>query len=57
MSMSVQQAVLDGSERCRAPPCLLVDSHMDVLVLLMTVGDVTAPTQHEGLYLPAGPTM
>ena len=44
MSMSVQQAVLDGIERCRAPPCLLVDSLMDVLALRMTVGDLTAPS-------------
>ena len=57
MSMSIQQAVLDGTERCRAPPCLLVDSLMDVLDLLMAVGGLTAPTQHEGFSLPAGPTM
>ena len=57
MSMSVQQAVLDGTERCRAPPCLLVDSRVDALSLRMTVGGLTAPTQHEGFSLPAGLAM
>ncbi len=55
MNKSVQQAVLDEIERCRTQLHQLVDSHMDALVLRMTVGDLTAYLQDTGAHiLPLG---
>lgn len=53
--MSIQQAVLDEIERCRAQFHQLVDSHMDALILRMTVGDLTAYIRDTGArVLPLG---
>ena len=53
--MSIEQAVLDEIERCRAQLHQLVDSHMDAFVLRMTVGDISAYLQDTGArVLPLG---
>ena len=46
--MGIQQAVPDEIERCRAQLHQPVDSHMDALVLRMTVGDISAHLQDTG---------